>query len=88
MRTIHAALGAYTCTIDDLVVTGDSVAARMTFEGRHRGDFFGVAPAGKTVRWAGASFFRMAEDRIAELWVLGDVDSVKQQLGGDASDSF
>ena len=67
MRTIHAALGANTCTIDDLVVTGDRVAARMTFEGRHRGDFFGVAPAGKTVRWAGASFFRMAEDRIAEL---------------------
>ena len=69
-RTIHAALGAYTCTIDDLVVTGDSVAARMTFEGRHRGDFFGVAPAGKTVRWAGASFFRMAEDRIADLEAL------------------
>lgn len=88
MRTIHAALDAYNCTIGALVVTGDRAAARMTFEGRHRGDFFGMAPAGKTVRWAGASFFRMAEDRIAELWVLGDVDSVKQQLGGDASDSF
>ena len=88
MRSIHAALGAYTCIIDDLVATDDEAAARMTFEGIHRGTFFGVAPTGKTVRWAGAAFFRITEGRIAALWVLGDVDSVKRQLGRDAAATF
>lgn len=88
MRSIHAALGDYTCIIDDLVATDGEAAARMTFQGIHRGDFFGVAPTGKIVRWAGAAFFRIAEGRIAALWVLGDIDSVKQQLGRDAAATF
>ena len=32
MRSIHAALGNYTCIIDDLVTTEDRAAARMTFK--------------------------------------------------------
>ena len=88
MRSIHTALGDYTCIIDDLVAAGDRVAARMTFQGRHQGDFFGVAPSGEMVCWAGAAFFRIADGRIAELWVLGDIDSVKQQLGRDAASTF
>jgi predicted ester cyclase len=60
----------------------------MTFKGIHRGELFGVAASGNMVRWSGAAFFRMAEGRIAELWVLGDVDSVKRQLGSNASTAF
>ena len=85
MRGVHAALGDYTCIIEDIVATGDRVAARMTFGGIHRGAYFGVAPTGREIEWAGAAFFRMKAGRIAELWVLGDIDNVKQQLGGDNS---
>ena len=88
MRSIHAALADYTCTIEDIVATDDRAAARMNFKGIHRGEFFGVAPSGNIIKWAGAAFFRIAEGRIAELWVLGDVDSVKRQLGGGVSTVF
>jgi steroid delta-isomerase-like uncharacterized protein len=88
MRSIHAALADYTCSIEDIVATDDRVAARMIFKGVHRGEFFGVAPSGKIVRWAGAAFFRIAGNRIVELWVLGDVDSVKRQLGDGAASVF
>jgi predicted ester cyclase len=80
MRSIHAALAGYTCIIDDLVVSKSRAAARMTFKGVHRGIFFDVEPTGREIRWAGGAFFRTNGKQIVELWVLGDIDSVKQQL--------
>lgn len=88
MRSIHAALGDYTCIIDDLVVTGDRAAARMTFTGVHRGEFFGVAATGRQITWAGAAFFTCGNGRLTQLWVLGDIDAVKQQLGSADSAAF
>ena len=88
LRSIHAALGDYVCVIEDLVVTEDRAAARMTFRGRHQAPFFGVKATGREIEWAGAAFFRTRDGRITELWVLGDIDSVKQQLGTDDARSF
>ncbi len=88
MRGIHAALANYTCIIDDLITSGTRAAARMTFGGVHRGRFFDVEPTGKTIPWAGGAFFTTHGDRITELWVLGDVDSVKQQLKAGGSAAF
>jgi predicted ester cyclase len=85
MQSIHAALGNYTCIIDDLIATEDRAAARMTFGGVHRGLFFGAQPTGRAVRWVGGAFFTMAQQQIAELWVLGDVDNLKQQLNADGA---
>lgn len=81
MRQIHAALGDYTCTILEIIEQGERAAVRLRFAGRHQGPFFGVEATDREIAWAGAAFFRMAEGRIAELWVLGDVDAVKAQLG-------
>jgi len=88
LRAIHNALADYTCIIDDLVCTADRAAARMTFKGTHRGRFFEIPPTGREIKWAGAAFFRTDGDKILELWVLGDLDSVKQQLGAHADTSF
>ena len=82
LHEIHAALSDYTCTIDDLIETTDRVGARMTFSGRHVGPLFGVAATGRQISWSGAAFFTIADQRIAALWVLGDVDAVRRQLGG------
>ena len=80
MRSIHAALGSYTCTIIEMVEQADRVAARMRFSGLHRAEFLGVQATGREIVWSGAAFFRIKENAISELWVLGDVDAVKQQL--------
>lgn len=88
LRSVHAALGEYHCRIEDLITTGDRAAARMTFSGRHRGRFFDVEATGREIAWAGAAFFTIRDGRIAALWVLGDIDSVKQQLGAAAAESF
>jgi len=56
--------------------------------GVHRGLLFGMPATGKSVSWAGAGFFRITESRIASLWVLGDVEGLKRQLGADAAAPF
>lgn len=88
MKSIHAALADYQCIIEDLVTTDSRATARMIFKGRHQATFFGIEATGKEIKWAGAAFFTVKDGRLAELWVLGDVDSVKQQLGKDSSVSF
>jgi len=71
----------YTCTIEEIVEEGQRAAARIRFAGIHRGYFIGVGPSSREISWSGAAFFAINGDKITYLWVLGDVDSVKQQLG-------
>ncbi|MBY8975463.1 ester cyclase [Rhodobacteraceae bacterium NNCM2] len=81
VEAVHAALEGFTCTIVDLIETDDRVAARMLFRGIHRAEFFGVAASNREIEWAGAAFFTTEGGKLSELWVLGDVDAVKRQLG-------
>ena len=88
LRSIHAALASYTCIIEDLIATEIRAAARVTFKGLHRGQFFAVQPTGREIRWTGAAFFTTDGKQIVELWVLGDIDSVKQQLNAHSGADF
>jgi predicted ester cyclase len=81
MRTVQSAFPDFQNRIDELIVEGDRAAARLTYEGTHRGEIFGVAPTDRRITYAGAAFFRFSGDRIAEGWVLGDVYGLQKQLG-------
>jgi steroid delta-isomerase-like uncharacterized protein len=80
LRSVHAALQNFTCHIDEMVASADRVAARMSFCGTHRGTFFGIEPTGRKIQWSGAAFFKTHGGKIAELWVLGDIEAVRRQL--------
>ncbi|MEM9736731.1 MAG: ester cyclase, partial [Pseudomonadota bacterium] len=79
-RGVHRALGGYERLIDELIAECDRAAARMRFRGTHRAEFLGVPATGSQVSWSGAAFFRVSDERIAELWVLGDLDGLRAQL--------
>jgi steroid delta-isomerase-like uncharacterized protein len=83
LRAVHAAVGDFTCIIEQLIATEDRAAAKMMFRGVHRANFFGVAASGRDIHWSGAAFFATRGGRITELWVLGDIDDVKRQLMPD-----
>lgn len=85
---VHAALGDYTCIIKELIETPQRVGARMIFRGIHQADFFGVPATHKTIEWSGAAFFTIRDGQLAELWVLGDIDAVKTQLGSASRSDF
>jgi steroid delta-isomerase-like uncharacterized protein len=80
LRSVHAALQNFICTIEDVIETGDRAAARMSFRGTHRAKFFGVEATGRAVAWSGAAFFTARNGLITELWVLGDVEAVMRQV--------
>ena len=81
---VTEALADYRCTILDLVAEGERAFARMRFEGIHRGPFLGFAPTGRRVAWTGAALFVLKGDKIADLWVLGDVEGLREQLRRNA----
>ncbi len=81
--SVHESLGEYRCEIEELVSEGDRSFARMTFSGIHRGRFLGHPPTGRKVSWAGAALFQESAGKLARLWVLGDLDGLREQLGAD-----
>lgn len=81
MRRVQAAFPDFHNTILEMTAENDRVVARTFYRGTHRGEIFGVAPTGKAVSYAGAAFFRIADGKITEGWVLGDLLSVLRQLG-------
>jgi steroid delta-isomerase-like uncharacterized protein len=77
---VHSALENYRCTIEELIADQRRASVRMLFAGRHCGPLLGMAATGRQVSWAGAGFFTMQANRIASLWVLGDIEGLKRQL--------
>lgn len=80
VREVTTALGDYRCEIEELVADGDRVVARMTLSGVHRDTLLGVPATGRRVSWAGAAFFTFDSGLVTDLWVLGDLHGLRDQL--------
>ena len=77
---VTGALGNYTSDILDMVEEGNKVYAKLRYHGIHRAELLGFAPTGRHVWWHGAPFFTFEGDKVRDLWVLGDVHSLIEQL--------
>lgn len=67
-------------TIDDIVVEGDKVVARVTWTSTHKGDFFGIPATNKKVTWTSTEWYRIENGKLAEHWDVVDWTSLMQQL--------
>jgi steroid delta-isomerase-like uncharacterized protein len=67
-------------TIEDFISQGEKVVARWTFHGTHDGNFMGVASTGKEVVVAGVAVYRIADEKIEEVWLSWDVFGLLKQL--------
>jgi steroid delta-isomerase-like uncharacterized protein len=68
-------------TTNAVLSEGDTVVCRYTWDGTHRGDFFGVPATGRRVTVSGISVYRVAGGKIVEEWWLEDLLGLMQQLG-------
>jgi steroid delta-isomerase-like uncharacterized protein len=68
-------------TIDALIAEGDHVVTRWTLRGTHSGEWRGIAPTGKPVTITGITIHRIANGKIAELWVEEDWLGLMHQIG-------
>jgi len=68
-------------TIEDLIAEGETVVARWTCRGAHKGDLNGIAPTGKQIAISGVSVVRFAGGKMVEGWINWDALGMMQQLG-------
>ena len=67
--------------IKNMVVSDDQVAIHTIMHGTHKGDFFGIAPTGKTIAVAQMQIERIEDGRIVEHWRVTDDLNFMKQLG-------
>jgi len=79
----HAAAPDQQFTIEDIVADSSRAAARWWLRGTHRGELLGIPPTGRQFSLVGIDYFRMTDDKIAELWRSFDIRALIQQLTSD-----
>jgi predicted ester cyclase len=78
---MHEAFGDLTGVVEDTVVEGDKLAARVTWHGTHRGDFVGVQGTGAVVAMQSVQILRFTDGLASEWWGTADVFGVLHQVG-------
>jgi predicted ester cyclase len=68
--------------IQDLVIEGDRVAARLIDTGTPVREWNGLAPTGASVSFAETAFYQVQDGRFKSMWYLMDADAVRRQLAG------
>ncbi|MFQ6021598.1 MAG: ester cyclase [Acidiferrobacterales bacterium] len=53
---------------------------RLSYTGTHQGELFGIPATGKKIEYAGAAVFKIYDGKIADVWVLGDIYGLLEQL--------
>lgn len=68
--------------IQDLVIEGDRIAARLVDTGTPIAQWNGLAPTGASVEFAETAFYQVENGRFKFMWYLMDADAVRRQLAG------
>jgi predicted ester cyclase len=64
----------------DTISQGHRTFAKLSYTGTHRGELFGISPTGRRFEYSGAAVFTFDHNLISEVWVLGDIYGLLQQL--------
>jgi predicted ester cyclase len=67
-------------TVEELFAEGETVVARWSCRGTHKGELNGIAPTGKQISIAGISIALFAGGKMVEGWVNWDALGLMQQL--------
>jgi len=68
-------------TVEDLIAEGESVTARWSCHGTHKGELNGIAPTGRQFTITGISVARFTNGKMIEGYVNWDALGMMQQLG-------
>ena len=76
-----AAMPDFSMTVDDLVVDGDDVVARVTMGGTPERPMQAIRPTGRSFQVQAFQQYRLRDGRVAEVWVMADAVGTLSQLG-------
>ena len=70
--------------IDEIIVKGNTVAVRFTWQGTHTGQSLtipSISPTGKQVRVTGCYILHLLNNKVIEEWIYEDMLGLREQLG-------
>ena len=82
-RGIFARMPDLQVRVEDRVVAGDKVVARMAFSATHTQPLQGIAPTGRRFTLRTIDIWRVENGKFAEHWDLVDVAGLQKQLRGE-----
>jgi predicted ester cyclase len=80
-QTLRSLLSDHRIRIEALIAEGDSVWARLSFQGKHTRALYGIAPTGKPVGAHVVVIATFEGDRWTRMWCLGDELGLLLQMG-------
>ncbi len=81
IRGFYRSFPDYTHDIEEIIAEGDRVAVRVVLRGTHLGEYKGVAPTGRQVKYAGTYMGTVIDGVLTEVWSLDDEINLFLQLG-------
>jgi predicted ester cyclase len=78
---VRAGAADFRTEVVDLVCEPERAAARVRCSGTHTGALLGVEATGRTFEYEVAAFLRASGGLLSAIWVLGDLDALRGQLG-------
>jgi steroid delta-isomerase-like uncharacterized protein len=81
VKALRAAFPDLEYEIEDMVIGADAVAVRTTLRGTHRGDFFGIAPTGKSIEVSQITIEHFKDGKIVAHHRVTDELTLQRQLG-------
>ena len=70
--------------VEDRIIAGDRVVARMAFTATHTQPLQGIAPTGRRFTLRTIDIWRVENGKFAEHWDIVDVAGLQKQLRGEA----
>jgi len=67
--------------IEDLIAEGEKVAAQLTRSGTHEGEFLGIPPTGKQVKYSLLAVYRITGEKLISCQYHADDLDLLKQLG-------
>src|SRR5215475_3681300 len=69
--------------VEDRIIAGDKVVARMTFSATHTQPLLGIAPTGRRFALRTIDIWRVENGKFAEHWDIVDYQGLQKQLRGE-----
>lgn len=69
--------------IELMIEENETIAVKAIYNGTHSGRLLDYEPTNNRIKYNGASFFKFKDDKISDIWVLGDLTTLKRQLSNE-----
>jgi len=67
--------------IEMILTEGNTSFAKLKYSGTQQGKIFDIEPTGRKIEYFGSAIFSFRNEKIHDVWVLGDIYGLIKQIG-------